>query len=225
MTRRTTAIIIGAAATAMLSLGAVAYAASGGNGPWRHLKGGGMHSQGMGSGSAADMSGRMGDMNGTGMHGQGWIVPAATGGSVDSTERDGLLRMVEEEKLAHDVYVTLGDKWDVQMFDHIASAETQHEAAVQTLLGRYGIADPTAGEGVGEFTNPAFDSLYAQLVADGNVSQDAAFQVGQQVEQLDIDDLESRMATTDNADITAVYQHLLAGSQHHLQAFTMMLEG
>lgn len=208
MKKSTRTLAIAGATVAVLSVGAVTYAATDGFGPF------GDH--GMGGNGMMAGNGRTGGMT----NGQGWTVPAGTGGTLDTAEQDALLHMVEEEKLAHDVYVTLGDQWDVVAFDHIANSEAQHEAAVAALLDRYGVTDPTTGNGVGEFTDPAFDTLYDQLVAKGSASQDAALSVGQQIEQLDIDDLQGRLDDTDRSDITQVFQHLLTGSQHHLQAFT-----
>ena len=46
------------------------------------------------------------------------VAVEATAVSVLSDEeRAGLLYMVDEEKLAHDVYVTLGEVWGLQTFD------------------------------------------------------------------------------------------------------------
>ena len=50
-------------------------------------------------------------------------LPKAT---LTATETAGLLRMREEEKLVHDVYVALNDKWHLQVFTNISSAEQTH---------------------------------------------------------------------------------------------------
>lgn len=62
--------------------------------------------------------------------------------------------MVAEEKLAHDVYVTLGEEYGVRVFINIARSETQHQSAVATLLDRYGIKNPTLNDKVGVFDDP-----------------------------------------------------------------------
>ena len=36
--------------------------------------------------------------------------------------------MVEEEKLAHDVYVTLGEAWDIQTFENISALRDQPDS-------------------------------------------------------------------------------------------------
>jgi hypothetical protein len=86
------------------------------------------------------------------------------------------------------------------------------------------LADPAAGKGVGEFSDPFFQSLYEQLVAQGSLSQADALKVGATIEELDIVDLEERLAQTGNETIVQVYTNLLAGSENHLRAFVSNLE-
>lgn len=154
----------------------------------------------------------------------GTTPTAPSVGVLTADEEAGLLHMVEEEKLAHDVYVTLGDAWDIQTFANISGAETNHTDQVRALLADVGIADPTVGMDVGEFTDPAFTALYDQLVAEGLRSETAALAVGAQIEELDIVDLDERIAQTDDSSILAVYANLRSGSENHLRAFTRALE-
>ena len=141
-----------------------------------------------------------------------------------TAESDALLFMREEEKLAHDVYVTLGAQWQLPIFQNIANSETTHTAAIKVLLDRYGLTDPVGSNGVGVFTNGTLQTLYDQLVADGSQSLAAALRVGATIEDLDIVDLQQRLAQTDNADMELVFNHLTSGSHNHLRAFVRMLE-
>ena len=220
MNTTTKILAISGATAGLLALGAVAYAASTDHGwPWED--GNGRMHRGAASApvttadTAADTT-----VDGASVPAQvpSGTVAAATG-TLDDTERDALLYMVEEEKLAHDVYVTLGEQWNVQIFTNIANSESRHVESVQTLLATYGVADPTVGNGVGEFTDPAFVALYDELVQQGSESLESAMAVGVAIEELDIADLQARLETTDQADIVTVYEHLLAASQHHLAAF------
>ncbi len=151
-------------------------------------------------------------------------VPVAAATSLTEDEADALAFMREEEKLAHDVYVTLYDKWGLPVFKNISAAEQTHSDAVKRLLDRYGVEDPAAGNAVGEFTNPTLQSLYDQLVAQGSLSITDALKVGAAIEEIDILDLQERIAQTDKADITRVYSNLLKGSENHLRAFVSNLE-
>ena len=79
------------------------------------------------------------------------LVSAAT---LTKPEIDALLLMREEEKMARDVYLELNDLWGLPIFQNIANSEQTHMNAVKTLLDRYGLQDPAAGRGVGEFSIP-----------------------------------------------------------------------
>ena len=153
------------------------------------------------------------------------VAPAvAMVDGLTADEQTGLLYMIDEEKLAHDVYVTLGEVWDLRTFDNIASSETTHMAEVRAVLESYGIADPTAGLDVGQFGDPAFTTLYDQLVARGQESVTAALTVGAEIEELDIVDLDARAAQTVEPQIDTLYGNLRSGSENHLRAFTTALD-
>jgi hypothetical protein len=139
---------------------------------------------------------------------------------LSASEEAGLIFMREEEKLAHDVYVTLYAQWGLPLFQNIANSEAAHTAAIKTLLDRYGIEDPAAGNALGEFTDPDLQKLYDQLAAQGSQSLAEALKVGATIEEIDILDLQTRLAQTISADIKLVYGNLLRGSENHLRAFT-----
>lgn len=149
-------------------------------------------------------------------------LPPVTPGEWSADESDALLYMREEEKLAHDVYVTLYAQWTLPIFQNISQSEQTHTEAVKTLLDRYGIADPASSE-IGVFTNPELQSLYNELIARGGQSLAEALQVGGAIEEIDILDLQSRLAQTDNADIQQVFAILMNGSYNHLRAFVSTL--
>jgi len=149
-------------------------------------------------------------------------VAALPNATLTSQEIDGLQWMREEEKLAHDVYVTLGGLWGNRVFENVSRAETTHTEAVKTLLDRYGIADPAAGKPIGIFTDPAIQKLYDDLVARGRTSVVDAMAVGAIIEDLDINDLQRRATTT--PDIALVYDELERGSENHLRAFVRNLD-
>ena len=138
-------------------------------------------------------------------------------------ESDGLLRMREEEKLAHDVYTTLGAKWGVRIFSNIASSEQTHADAMKVLLERYAIPDPVMNDSVGVFRSPVMQQLYNDLVAKGNTSVTEALIVGATVEDLDIRDLDVLMKETTKEDILVTYRNLQKGSRNHLRAFVKNL--
>ncbi|MBP6921095.1 DUF2202 domain-containing protein [Candidatus Gracilibacteria bacterium] len=137
---------------------------------------------------------------------------------ISEQERNSLIWMREEEKLAHDIYTALYQKWGMQIFSNIAASETTHTEAVLGLLNKYSIPDPAKSE-AGAFTSPAIQTLYDTLVAQGNTSLRDALIVGATIEDLDISDLNTQMKDIDNIDIKTVYARLKSGSENHMRAF------
>lgn len=149
-------------------------------------------------------------------------LPAADPGSLSEQEIADLVFMREEEKLAHDVYATLYSQWGLSVFENIASSELVHTEAIKVLLDRYGIDDPAQSQ-VGVFTDPDLQTLYNQLVLRGSTSLTEALKVGAAIEEIDILDLQARIAETNIQDISQVYENLILGSENHLRAFTRVL--
>ena len=145
-------------------------------------------------------------------------------GTLSSVEAQGLTYMRQEEKLARDVYLTLGEQWNLPIFANIAKAESRHMAAIGGLLARYNLADPVAIDVRGQFADQRFTKMYEDLVASGSQSATDALRVGVQIEELDIADLQADLNTARQQDIRRVYQNLLKGSQQHLRAFTAQLK-
>ena len=179
-------------------------------------------------GGSDDIGPAMG-VNGSGMSSFDSGVLAATLDTyplqtVSTTEAQDLAYMREEEQLAHAVYLANAALWPaLPVFANVAGSEATHTSAVKVLLDRYTLADPLAGLSVGTFHTPLFQTLYSDLVAASRVSLLAALKAGVQIEELDISDLASRKAATDNTDIQLVYDNLLRGSRNHLRAYMSVL--
>jgi hypothetical protein len=138
---------------------------------------------------------------------------------LNSAELTSLSFMREEEKLARDVYITLYNKWGVNIFTNISSSEQTHMESVLLLLNKYSLTDPVGSNVVGVFSNSILQNLYTQLVAQGNVSILEAYKVGATIEDLDIFDLKNALTTIDNQDIKLVYDMLTKGSRNHMRSF------
>lgn len=135
-----------------------------------------------------------------------------------------LLFLREEEKLARDVYLTLGQAWNHPVFASIARSEQMHMDSVLSLLTRYGITDPVGDNAVGQFTDPDLQAVYMTLVDQGMQSLTAALRVGATIEDMDIQDLVELSGVGLSADVARVVNNLLNGSKNHLRAFVGALE-
>jgi hypothetical protein len=143
--------------------------------------------------------------------------------AVSDQEKEDLLFMREEEKLARDVYQTLYETWKLPIFSNIAQSEQTHTEAIRKLLETYTISDPVSDDTVGIFQNTKLQSLYTTLVAQGLASEIEALKVGIMIEELDIKDISEAVTRTDNADIALVYENLTRGSRNHLRSFYRQL--
>ena len=143
---------------------------------------------------------------------------------ISDTEKADLVYMREEEKLAHDVYLTLGTKWNSSVLLKIAESEQRHTESIALLLEKYAIEGPSIGKPAGEFSNQDLKSLYDKLVAEGSKSLESALAVGATIEDLDIFDLDEALKDAKNPDVVRVFGNLKSGSENHLRAFVTQLE-
>ena len=145
--------------------------------------------------------------------------------SLTDVEIASILFMREEEKLARDVYLTLGDFWSLTVFDNIAASEQQHMNAMKKLVGKFALEDPVVDDNdVGSFANDELSALYPALVGSGEQSRHEALLVGAFIEEVDMEDIRFAIDTTDRSDIRKVYESLLCGSRNHLRAFVAQIE-
>jgi hypothetical protein len=152
------------------------------------------------------------------------VIATIDKNNLDETEKEGLLLMREEEKLARDVYLNLYEKWNLKTFYNIAQSEKTHMEAIRILLDRYDIKDPVDEDIMGVFESEKLQGLYNELVAQGGESLEQALKVSALIEELDIYDLKELLSKTDNDDIKIVYLNLLKGSRNHLRSFDRQLD-
>ena len=130
--------------------------------------------------------------------------------------------MYQEEKVARDVYITLGKIYpDEDTFASIQFSEQRHIDAVEGLCDKYGISKDGVNEGeVGNFVLPELQDMYNDLVARGEESLMDALKVGELIEVTDIKDLEEAIEMFEGVnDVVNVFSNLKEGSINHLEAF------
>lgn len=137
-----------------------------------------------------------------------------------SAQKLQLQYLVEEEKLARDVYAYLAANVTSQKFSNITKSEQTHMDNISALLKKYNFFNPTLTRAPGVFRDTELQKLYNDLTAQGSVSIAAAMQVGVAIEELDIADLKKMMVTPAPADVKLAYDLLLKGSYNHLAAFS-----
>ncbi len=137
-------------------------------------------------------------------------------------DKDALLFMLEEEKLARDTYDYLNNLWSLNQFANIKVSEQSHMNSVANLLTINNVLYNILP--LGEFDNPELQSLYDQFVIDGSISIDNALQIGATIEDLDIRDLQTYIDATSNTALITVFESLQCGSRNHLRSFVSTIE-
>ena len=127
--------------------------------------------------------------------------------------------LVEEEKLARDVYLYLAENVTTAKFANIAKSEQTHMDQIAAVLKTYNYFNPTTTRAAGVFRDKTLQALYNTLIAQGSVDVAAAMQVGRDIENLDIKDLQVMLKSTMPADMKLALDNLLKGSYNHLAAF------
>jgi len=143
-------------------------------------------------------------------------------GDLTEAEVSGLQFMIEEEKVARDVYLAMNELYDLRVFANISNSEQRHMDAVLFLIDGYNIVNPASDER-GVFANEDLQALYNTLVEQGNDGMEDALKVGALIEETDIVDLNNWLEEVENANVELVYANLLKGSANHLRAFARNL--
>ena len=135
-------------------------------------------------------------------------------------QKDKLFYIFQEEKVARDVYITLGEQYpEENTFALIQLSEQSHIEAAGNLCETYGVDTSYVNlDVVGQFELPVLQTLYDTCVAQGSISKLDALKVGELIEITDLDDLETAAAGMPE-DVVSVYENLKAGSENHLDAF------
>ena len=147
--------------------------------------------------------------------------------TLDAELEASIVYMVNEEKLAYDVYMNLynyhiSDANALNALTNVAlNSEIQHIAMVGELANKYGLQNDSNLPS-GEFSLPEIQALYDTLFTQGLSSPQAALTSACMVEVTDINDLtvDIALATSSNAsDVVSVFELLRSGSYNHYWAF------
>lgn len=185
---------------------------------------------GLGAGTGEPLAVQQGPFGGAGFAGTN---PAADTGiclttdatiTLDAEATTGLLYMIEEEKMARDLYDAFFEQTGNLVFDRISNSEQRHLDSLLNVAEQAGINTSALSASAGTFTNAALQSLYDSLLAAGDDSLEAALQAATTVEQTDIADLANYSANPELGILGVVYAHLKQASEHHLAAFTLQLD-
>ena len=182
------------------------------------------------SGICEPLAVQRGSLGGTGlfganpMQGTGICLTTDSTLALDAEVTAGLLYMIEEEKMARDLYDAFFEQTGNLVFDRISNSEQRHLDSLLNVAEQAGIDTSALSTTAGVFTNTELQSMYDSLLASGDDSLESALQAAITVEQTDIADLASYGADSELGILGIVYAHLEQASENHLAAFTLRLD-
>jgi hypothetical protein len=148
------------------------------------------------------------------------LAPSANAATKPTTAQKLQLQyIVEEEKLARDVYAYLAANVTTQKFSNITRSEQTHMDQIAAVLKTYNFFNPTLSRAPGVFRDARLQALYNDLTAKGSADYVSAMGVGVAIEELDISDLAKIMGVNMPADMKLALDNLMQGSERHLTAF------
>ena len=139
-------------------------------------------------------------------------------------QKDRLFFIYQEEKVARDVYIYLGELYpEESTFASIQLSEQRHMDAAQQLCINYGIDVSMIDESesaCGEFYVDYLQELYETCINLGESELVEALKVGKLVEETDIGTLTESIESMDMPDnIIRTYEILREGSYNHLESY------
>jgi len=135
-------------------------------------------------------------------------------------QKDMLFFIYQEEKVARDVYITLGKKYhNENIVELIRNAEKRHIDSARELCDTYGVETSHVDEEtVGKFESLVLQTLYDACIEQGEKSLIDALEVGEFIGNTEINDLEHASIGMPS-DVVDVYEKLKKGNIKHSNAF------
>ena len=132
-------------------------------------------------------------------------------------QKEMLFFIYEEEKLARDVYMSLGKiHKNEDTFSLMQIIEQNHMDLARDLCNTYGIETSRIYEGlIGKFDSPVLQTLYDSCIETGSRSRLDALEVCEFIELTKIEDLEQASIGMPN-DVVSVYNNLKKSNLNQL---------
>lgn len=139
-------------------------------------------------------------------------------------QKDMLFFIYEGEKVARDIYITLGEIHKSEYtFAMMQIAEQRHIDCARDLCDIYGVETSHVNEDtVGKFESLVLQTLYDACTEKGKKSLHDALEVGEFIEVSDIEDLEHASVGMPS-DVVHIYENLKTRNLRHLGVFQAAL--
>lgn len=136
-----------------------------------------------------------------------------------------VLYLLEQEKLAHDVYRTLDTMWVTDIFNRVANEEYQHVSKLSAVAAEFMINVPNHFNEypIGQFIDTKLRRLYGELMHAANFSLEDAYRACATLEERKIVDLKMALKEPNFELENLTYKALLVGSEDNFKVFVRAL--
>lgn len=136
-----------------------------------------------------------------------------------------VLYLLEQEKLAHDVYRSLDTMWVTDIFNRVANEEYQHVGKLSAVAAEFMINVPNHFNEypMGQFIDTKLRRLYGELMAAANFSLEDAYRACAALEERKMYDLKVALKEPNFELENLTYKALLLGSEDNFKVFVRAL--
>ena len=152
------------------------------------------------------------------------LLATETAQALEPAEARELAYIREQEKLAMDFNAAMQARWGLRVFDNISRSEKRHFAAMKLLLDRHNLPAPVQEMPAGTFSDPGLQTMYGDLMNQGEQSLESALRAAASIEDFTIHNLDKAIAATDKSDLKMIYGNLRNGSTNHIRALVRQLQ-
>lgn len=139
--------------------------------------------------------------------------------TLSDQEIEGMLYLVENEKLLCDYFTVMYEKHGLPLFNKLALNEQKHLNIFSVKIDRYDLDNPADQKPAGQYVNPQLQDTYDQLVEQGNASLYLALNASIQKVEKDVVDIPAIISVfKGNDDVVQVISAILFESQDNLAA-------
>jgi hypothetical protein len=154
------------------------------------------------------------------------VIRAQSRIGIELTSKENIvLYLIEQEKLARDLYGVLDTIWVTDVFNRMVNDELQHMDKLSAVAAEFMIDVPNHFNEYkpGQFVNADLRTLYLDLLADANFSLEDAYRACANLEERKIMNLRTALKEP-NFDLEiATYKTLLIGAEDNLKFFIRAL--
>lgn len=146
---------------------------------------------------------------------------ASNGTSKDlsADEKEGLLSLLELQKMQVDVYSVMADRIQQPVFNDLAEQDAKLMELLAVKVDKYGLDNPITGKAAGEFEDEAVQNKYNAFIRTTNFGWNEMIAYATDMEEELIDVIqEQKTKISGNMDIVQLYEEILQQSVSDLNA-------